>query len=223
MSRRRLPRAEKDLYARHSQRIVRALQVDDLDYHGYAVLSFLVDLIDLPGRNGEVMFTLGGLADALGWPLGHERLRQKLHELRRRRWIDFDAPRRGPGSAWIFRLTGAEIDAERDEFPTNFQRETPSHLETNSNPSREAEAANPLPDSDSEPLEFPTAVVPRAEQSRAEVLSEENHDHLVGKTTAAALESERAFLAELQDVFVVNGGGTWRENDDDDEDRSERR
>jgi hypothetical protein len=164
VSRQRLPRAENDLYSRHSQRIARALQVGELDYHGYAILSFLVDVIDLPGRDGEAVFTLSGLAEALGWPLGNEWLRQTLHELRRQRWIDFDEPRRGPRAAWIFRLSGAALDAERNESPTDFQPETPAELETNSKRHLETEAANPQPDSFSDALVFPNPRAPRAEQ-----------------------------------------------------------
>jgi hypothetical protein len=53
VTREKLPRAEKDLYARHSERIARTLRLRGLDLLSYAVLSFLVDEIDLPGRNGE--------------------------------------------------------------------------------------------------------------------------------------------------------------------------
>jgi hypothetical protein len=129
MSRERLPRAEDDLWSRHPERIVKALQTGELDYHEYAVLSFLVDLIAIPGRNGEAIFTLGRLDEALGWPLGNEWLRQKLQDLRRKGWIDYAEPRRGPGAAWVFRLSGGAIDAKRGEspgeFPTSFQLERP--------------------------------------------------------------------------------------------------
>jgi hypothetical protein len=192
MSRERLPRAEDDLWSRHPERIVKALQTGELDYHEYAVLSFLVDLIAIPGRNGEAIFTLGRLDEALGWPLGNEWLRQKLQDLRRKGWIDYAEPRRGPGAAWVFRLSGGAIDAKRDEspgeFPTSFQLERPSELETNSNSPRVSQAANPQPDSVSEAHEFPTAQSLRAEQSKAEALSEGNYDQDVGKTTAGASE-----------------------------------
>jgi hypothetical protein len=224
VSRQRLPRAEKDLYSRHSQRIVRARQVGELDFYAYAVLSFFVDLIDLPGRDGEVIFTLEALTGALEWPLATESLRQKLHGLRRQGWIEFESPRRGPGAAWIFRLSGAAIDAEREEFPISFQPETPSQLEINSNHKRPGQVSSPQPDSVSGPLEFPNDPSPRAEQSRAEALSEEwNDDHVVGKTTAVALdrrqrngdphEREQSLLADCQ-TLVDAGLARWREDDD---------
>jgi hypothetical protein len=114
-------------------------------------------------------------------------------------------------------------------------------LETNSNRRRDVEAANPLPDGVSDLPEFPTGDLPGAEQSEAQTLTEENYDHLVGKTTAAALdetageganflhavgqaaaealESEREFLADRQ-ALVDAGEAWWVKNDDDD--RSER-
>jgi hypothetical protein len=208
----RLPRAENDLYSRHSQRIPRALQVGELDFYSYAVLSFLVDTIALPGRNGEAIFTLEAFSEALEWPLGTESQRQKLHELRRQRWIEFESPRRGRGASWIFRLSGAAIDGERDEVPTNFQPEPPSPLEINSNRRREVEAAKPQADSVSDPSEFPNAQTPREEKRREEIFSEGNYDHGVGKTTDAD-ERERAFLADCQKL-VDAGLARWRENDD---------
>ena len=169
-------RAEKDLYSRHSQRILRARQTGELDFHAYAVLSFLVDVIDLPGRDGEAIFTLEGLAEALEWPLVVESLRQKLHELRSRGWIKFESPRRGPGAPWIFRLSGAAIDAERAEFPTSFQPEGPSSWKLiptarwQPKPQGRSQTAFPsLPNFQRRnPLEQSRAEQSRAEQSRAE-------------------------------------------------------
>jgi hypothetical protein len=224
-----LRRAEKDLYSRHSERIARALQLGELDYHGYAILSFLVDVIDLPGRSGEAIFTLEGLSDGLKWPLGPERLRQKLHELRRDGWIDFDEPRRGPAASWVFRLAGAALDADRDDPRIDFQTEASSDLETNSNLRLTGEATNPYADRDSGLREFPNADAPRAEQ-RAEAVSIGNYDYVLGKTTAAALEAaeevnflhavgaaaaealerEREFLADCE-ALVGAGLARWRE------------
>ena len=120
MSRERLPRAETDLFSRHSERIARALELRALDFLSYGALSFLVDKITLPGRSGEVLYTLDELARALAWPQEGETLRRRLHGLRDAGWITFDDPRRGPKAPWIFRLSGADVDGERDESLVSF-------------------------------------------------------------------------------------------------------
>jgi hypothetical protein len=43
----------------------------------------------------------------------------------------------------------------------------------------------------------------------------------VGEVAAAVLEGERAFLDELNEVFVVKGDGHWVESDDEGSDLSE--
>jgi hypothetical protein len=208
----RLPRAENDLFSRHPQRIVRALQVGDLDFHSYGVLSFFVNTIALPGRDNEAIFTLAALAEALQWPYSPQWLREKLKVLRRQGWIEFEQPRRGPAAAYVFRLSGAAIDAKQNEFATNFKLEHPSQFETNSNSPRVSQAANPLPHRFSVPPEFQSGEVPREEKRGEEIFSEGNYDHDVGKTTAAG-ERERAFLADCQ-TLVDAGLARWREDDD---------
>jgi hypothetical protein len=186
MSRGRLPRAEKDLYSRHPLRIVRALKTGELDPLGYLLIKFLVDETEAPGRSGETIVTLEELARLIGWSHSHEYLRQKLHGLREAGWIDFDEPRRARNAAWTFRLKGAAIDGETHEPPTVLQLQTPSELEVTSNYVLEETPAVPLSERVSESYAPPTAFPPRAEQRRAEiktVASEENKEHLVGKTT----------------------------------------
>jgi hypothetical protein len=192
VTREKLPRAEKDLYARHSERIVRALELRRLDFLSYGVLSFLVDKIGAPGRNGEALYTLDELARALAWPLKSEPLRRRLHGLKDAGWITFENPRRGPEAPWIFRLSGAAIDGERDEslasFDPSFLAGRPVREETVSAQADRVEDPNPQPENVSEPSEFPRRA--RAEQSRAEsetenLCSEGTKLHGVAKTTAA--------------------------------------
>jgi len=191
MTRDRIPRAEKDLYARHSERIARTLELRGLDFLSYGVLSFLIDKIALPGRHGEALYTLEELARALSWPLKLEPLRRRLHGLRNAGWIEFENPRRGPEAPWIFRLSGAEVDAERDEslvsFDPSFHPERALREETVSTQAQEAKGANQEPKRVSESSEFPPRA--RVEQSRAKSEienrgSEETKlDHVLGKTT----------------------------------------
>jgi hypothetical protein len=185
VSRGRLPRAEKDLYSRHPLRIVRALKTGELDPHGYLAIKFLVDEIEAPGRSRETIVTLEELARLIGWPHSLEWLRKKLHGLRDAGWIDFDEPRRARNAAWTFRLKGAAIDGEIHEPPTVLQLQTASELEVTSNYVLEETPAVPLSERVSKSYTPPTASPPRAEQRRAEiktVASEENKEHLVGKT-----------------------------------------
>jgi hypothetical protein len=133
VTRKKLPRAEHDLYARHPLRIIRALKTGEIDPLEYLILKFLVDEIEPPGRDGEAVYTLEEFGRLIGWPRSHEWLRQKLHALRDAGWIDFDEPRPGPNAAWIFRLMRAAIDGEGAESPTSLQLQTPSELEINSN------------------------------------------------------------------------------------------
>jgi hypothetical protein len=190
VSRERLPRAEKDLWSRHSERIARALELRQLDFLSYGALSFLVDKIALPGRNGEALYTLKELARTLCWPLEIDALRRRLHGLRDADWITFEDPRRGPEAPWIFRLTGAEVDAERDEsqmsFDSSFLAGRPVREETISAQGESVGPSSPQPERVPKPSEFPRRA--RVEQSREETeskpLSEEELDHVLGKTTA---------------------------------------
>jgi hypothetical protein len=205
VSREKLPRAEKDLYSRHSERIVRALELRQLDFLSYGVLSFLVDKIAAPGRNGEALYMLKELARALGWPFEIEALRRRLHGLRDAGWITFENPRRGPEAPWIFRLSGAEVDGERDEslvsFHQSFLAGRPVREETVSAQAERVEAANPQSEEGSEPSEFPRRA--RAEQSRAESetenrCSEETKlDHVGDKTTATDPRVTYRLLAKV--------------------------
>jgi hypothetical protein len=195
MSRKRVLPAEES-FARHSLRIVRALKTGELDPLGYLILKFLVDEIEPPGSGGEAIHKLKELEELLDWPRSGEWLRQKLHALRASGWIDFDEPRRVRDAAWIFRLTGAAIDGKSSPLPSDLQLRTPSELEVTSNNAQGEEPLNPQPESGSQPLEPPTAEIPREEKRREErTRSEEKLDHVVVKTTAA--DPERGFTDRL--------------------------
>lgn len=224
MSREKLRRAEKDFYARHPERIARALELRGLDFLSYGVLSFLVDKIDLPGRSGEALYTLEELARALCWPLKTEPLRRRLHGLRDAGWIEFENPRRGPEAPWIFRLSGAEVDAERDESLVSFD---PSFLpvralreETISTQAQDAGGENPQPKRASEDDEFPPRA--RVEQSRAETeienrCSEETKlDHVVVKTTRPEPDFPELLDQLEPNPFHQNGDLTVRVEQADD-------
>lgn len=224
MSRAWLPRAERDLFSRHSERIARALELQELDFLTYGVLSFLVDKIELPGRNGEVLYTLEELARALDWPLKNEQLRRRMHGLKDAGWIAFEDPRRGPKAPWIIRLSGAAIDGERDEslavFDQSFLAGRPTREETISTGPEESEHENlhsePVPESS----EFPRRA--RVERSRAKNLLDEELDHVLGKTTTrvrveqaedGSLEPtlEEALLDEHLRAVYVDPYGTIEE------------
>jgi hypothetical protein len=227
VTRKKLPRAEKDLFARHPLRIIRALKTGEIDPLGYLILKFLVDEIEAPGRGGEAIYTLEELGRLIGWPRTVEWLRKKLHALRDARWIDFDEPRPAPKAAWTFRLGRAAIDGEMYESPTLLQLETPSELEVTSNNAQAEDPSSPQPESVSEESEPPSGS--SLEQSRAKTeienrCSEETKlDHVLGKTTAGEpdpflavyerLEGEQGLLDDLQ-ALVDAGLGEWRENDD---------
>lgn len=203
VSRKKLRRAEIDLYARHPLRIIRALKTGDLDPHGYLILKFVVDEIEAPGRGGEAIYTLEEFARLIGWPHTLEWLRKKLHALRNAGWIDFEEPRPGPQASWIFRLEQAAIDGGKGEFPTDLQLSTPSELETVPNSSHDGETATRVPERVPGPSEFPTAEPSRAEQSveKRNPLSEgsKEEDHVLGKTTAAdenGVDGERLLSEE---------------------------
>lgn len=189
MSRKNLPRAEDDLYARHPVRIVRALRTGELDPHGYLILKLFVDELEAPGsHNGEAIYTLEELGRLIGWPLTLERLRQKLHELRRDRWIMFPDLQPGQRRPWIFCLDRAAIDGD---LQATSKSPPPLDLEVTSNSAHAEEAANPQPERPSEEIRPPTASVPRAERSGAEtenLSSKGRKEKDVGKTTAAATD-----------------------------------
>jgi hypothetical protein len=131
----------------------------------------------------------------IGWPFEIEALRRRLWGLREAGWITFENPRRGPEVPWIFRLSGAAIDGERDEslvsFDPSFLAGRPVREETVSAQAEHVERADPQPEDVSEPAEFPRRA--RAEQSRAKsetknLRSEETKlDHVVRTTTAAEI------------------------------------
>jgi hypothetical protein len=188
MTRKKLPLAENDLYARHPLRIIRALKTGELEPLGYLILKFLVDEIEAPGRGAEAIYTLEELGRLIGWSRSDEWLRQKLHALKDAHWIDFDEPRSGPNAAWIFRLKRAAIDGEGTGSPTNLQLQTPSELEINSNSAETEAPSNLQPEGVSDPIESPTR--PSLEKSRAEseienlCSKEEAKLDRVGKTTS---------------------------------------
>jgi hypothetical protein len=196
-----LPRSEKDLFSRHTDRIIDALETHELDFHGYAVLSFLVDAIARPGRKGKIAYTLDGLIGVLQWPYSAEYLRRTLRQLAERRWIEIDDVRRGPRAPWIFRLARGAIDSDIAEPEMSFNRvsnsEAPPGLKLVSTEPAAPGAANPVPERDSAPSEFQTDAVFEAEEKRREenASSEEKEDHHVGKTTGES-ENSAEFLAE---------------------------
>jgi hypothetical protein len=159
VSRERIPRAKRDLWSRHSERIARALELRGLDFLSYGVLSFLIDKIELPGRSGEVLYTLEELGRALSWPLESEALRRRLRGLRDAGWIEFEDPRRAPKAPWIFRLSEAAIDADRDDslvsFHESFLAGRPVREETISTQAERPAPENPQPEHVCEPPEFP--------------------------------------------------------------------
>jgi hypothetical protein len=174
-----LPRSERDLFSRHTDRIIDALEIHELDFHSYAVLSFLVDAIARPGRKGKLAYTLDGLIEALQWPYSAQHLRRTLKQLAERRWIEIDDVRRGPRAPWIFRLARAAIDSDIAEPETSFNRvstpEAPPGLKLDSTEPSAPGAANPVPKRDSAPSEFQTDAVSEAEEKRRE----EKRTHLV--------------------------------------------
>jgi hypothetical protein len=236
VSRERVARAQKDLFSRHSERIARALELGTIDYDTYAVLSFLIDKIDLPGRNGELLCTLEEFARRIAWPHTIEPLRRRLHGLRDAGAIDFDDPRRGPGAPWVFRLSGAAVDGEWDEsllsFHQRFLAGRPTRDETISAQPEGSERENLDAERGFEPSEFPRRA--RAEQSRAEILSDEKLDHVLSKTTARVRveqaedgsfvwngepqEGEQGLLDDCQ-ALADAGLARWREVDDGSERR----
>jgi hypothetical protein len=180
----------QELYTRHSSRIAQALRRREISFHQYALLSFLVDEIDLPGRSGEADFTLEDLRAKLSWERQAEHLRRQVHELRHLGWIDFDEPRRGPEAPWIIRLTGAGIDGELTPSTESFHREQPPPEETHSSEVSTEQPADSQPESAPFPPEFPPAPAPRAEQSRAEAVIDEKLDHDLGTTTTGGEQFE---------------------------------
>lgn len=199
---RRIPRARDDYYSRHPLRVCEALERADLDFNGYALVSFFVDRIDakiLSGGTNEVALTLEALAETITWPLGREALRQKLHELRRAGWIDFDDLKQGQRRPWVFRLGRAAIDGEsepiHDRPRADLQAETPVELEVSSNESQSDPAANPHGERDSVRPRPPTDERPRAELSRAEREAAPNGDSVDGEGTQVETHDDRLIAA----------------------------
>jgi hypothetical protein len=198
----------------HPHRLHSAHRRGDLDFYDVGIVSFFIDEIATPlCPEQEVSYTLAALSDAMGWPLGPEALRQRLHRLRR--WIEFDV---GPGQRrpWTFRLTGAAIDA--DLQPTSNET-PPSRLEVTSNDPDDEEAAMPLPEHDSDPARLPTARAPREELSRDERTPAVKDDQLLGKTTASESEepeATRRSSPEESDRFLEKVEATNGRRDPDD-------
>jgi hypothetical protein len=235
MRRERIQRAENDSFSRHPERTVRALELHELDFYAYGLLKFFVDKIALPGRNGEILYTLDQLAQALRWPLSHEWLRRRLHDLRDQGWIEFDDLKAGQRRPWVFRLARTAIDGEIDRPPTDLQLETPSELELTSNSSAGPRLSSPPPARPSERSRPPTAETSREEKRREEIFLEGGkYDHVLGKTTegdaaqfngepvqverrlggslawsGASIEGEEGVLADCQ-ALVDAGFAEWR-------------
>jgi hypothetical protein len=168
---------------------------------------------------GVAALRLSALAELCG--VSDETVRRKLHELRERRWIDFTPPGSGQRAAWRVWLTGLARDRESSRAPQQLHssstKDPPPVWSSSSTGLPGSGTGIPLGNTESTSTPAPQDEVPvpdrRNETRRDETfLTEENYDHVVGKTTAKTPELERAFLADCQ-ALVDEGQARWVENE----------
>jgi hypothetical protein len=159
--------AQSDYFSRHPHRIVGALMDGELDYHGFALVSFFVSVLDHGKRTRHVSYTLAALSDIVGWPLGVEALRRHLHDLREKGWIRFEDVSPGQRRPWRFYLGTAAIDATSHaaspESPPDLNSSTGSQVEVTSTKSFFDSIAIPHSWPRGEQPEAPPTFTPREE------------------------------------------------------------
>jgi hypothetical protein len=148
-----------------------------------------------------------------------ETIRRKLHDLRQRGWIDFDAPDPGQRIAWRIWLTGLARQPEDSkqaphQLHTSSTETRPPVWSSSSTDLRGEKASILLEQSDGGLAQAPHALsaqgdrrneTRREERAKEQPLSEEgNYDHAPGKTTEADFDRDGtdrmlAALAALDD------------------------
>src|SRR5215204_4016903 len=129
-----------------------------------------------------------------------ETARRKMHELQDRDWINFEKPRQGQHTAWKVWLTGLarndQQDANSTAVPQQFHTGTPSRVELKLHSRPDEIPATPHGETERTSTEVPQALAAVSteetrREGKRERLTEENYDHLLGKTTAASLTGEQ--------------------------------
>lgn len=111
----------RDLYGPVPLRLIDALKRREVTLDGFAIVAFFCGECFRSG-NHEAVYTLGGLADALGYRKSADTLSRELKALRPE-WIEFET-RRGQRTPIVFALTGARV-----EFGVTSAREGRSRAE----------------------------------------------------------------------------------------------
>jgi hypothetical protein len=129
--------------AQNFERIPRAIGRElgrgDLDSAEFLVLCTVATTYDF--LNGELITSLAGLADTIGWEHSNDYLRKKLESLREKGWIDY-VTRRGQGAKYTIALgpvwwraleEGARFQSpHRVNYLLNSDSDPPSQSELNS-------------------------------------------------------------------------------------------
>jgi hypothetical protein len=122
-------------------RAFRAVEAHELNQSEAWVLFWLIYRCGRDG--GETAFTLKGLAAESRWGKSAEALRQTLHALQEKQWIDADPPSSRGVSTWRVSLKAAKL--------------APRNLEGSSKEPPTGDAPTPHPDVDSDSKQPPSA------------------------------------------------------------------
>jgi hypothetical protein len=171
-------------FVRQPRRFHDALRCDDVNHRQFLLGCFLAGEIDF--RTGVVALTLRALSDGIGWEWSEDTLLRDLKALRPA-WIDFEA-KQGQRSPYVFRLTGLAVagESETARLPHDFRTETPSPAEVTPRLRKLEQSTSPEAERDHALSETSFSGSPKKrtdEKGQENYLSEEELDHVLGKTT----------------------------------------
>jgi hypothetical protein len=133
-----------ELYTRVPHRVQRAVTAHELTFNEYGVLVWLIYRCWRDG--GTTAATLSSIHEEMRWPHTTEALRQALHRLAEKGWVESEPPSRGGRSPWRWSLKSAQIEphhlvvtsnegaAEVVDFPMTKRLGDPSDLQRSSSP-----------------------------------------------------------------------------------------
>jgi hypothetical protein len=107
---------KSEAFAMVPRRVFDALEAHELTFVQLGLLTWLIHRC---GRDGKCSATLRTIKEQTRYPYSVERLRQELHEMAGKGWINAQAPTPGGVSPWSFELVRAKTGPLKLELGSN--------------------------------------------------------------------------------------------------------
>lgn len=197
-----------ELFARVPFRVHAALRRGDLTLAGFAIVAFLAEE---DFSDGEAVYTLRALIDALQWPWSADTLWRELRRLRSGGWIEFES-KPGQRRPYVFRLTAAArvADASRppQDLRADLRTEGPSGAEVDLRTTADPNGRKAAPGQGL--TSAPTSALARAREEETKKKTDRPSGYIdVPDALAAAL---RRLGAELHPAQLADAAAAWDAN-----------